>query len=198
MSHRSRRGECWTGSVATAVRPAYPGDAVPQVLQANGTTDFVYGYGRMSADTAYGSGVFSQDAYGSDLRTPQTAQWAQGLHYDVFGSPDDAGLPSLTEPRFGYRGELSVGDDSVYLRGRWYQPQLGRFTARDPVSTLVGQTRPDSPYPYADNDPLDRVDPLGRFALFDFIGQLLAMLLAPIEWQNCWENTDPGDSLPGR
>ena len=40
MSHRSRRGE------------------VPQVLQANGTTDFVYGYGRMSADTAYRSGVF--------------------------------------------------------------------------------------------------------------------------------------------
>jgi hypothetical protein len=59
----------------------------------------------------------------------------------------------------------------VYLRGRWYQPQLGRFTARDPVSTLVGQTRPDSPYPYADNDPLDRVDPLGSSDLFDFIGQ---------------------------
>ncbi len=171
------------------------GDQVPQILQADGVTDFVYGYGRVSADTAHGSDVFSRDVYGSAVRTPQTADWAQGLRYDVFGSPDNAGQPSLTGPRFGYRGELSIGDDAVYLRARWYEPDTGLFTSRDPLSTLVGQTRPASPYPYADSDPLDKVDPAGKFALFDFIGQLLSFLQEPPAWLHCWEHPDPGNDL---
>jgi RHS repeat-associated protein len=100
----------------------------------------------------------------------------------------------LTGPRFGYRRELSIGDNAVYLRGRWYQPQVGRFAARDPLSTLVGQARPDSPYPYADNDPLDKVDPLGTFALFDFISRLLSYYLSS-DGLNRWEHPDPGNSL---
>ncbi|KUL41259.1 DUF6531 domain-containing protein [Actinoplanes awajinensis] len=171
------------------------GEQTPQVLREDGKTDFVYGAGRISADTTLGAVTFSEDAYGSTLWTLPTAAWALAARYDAFGNPDIAGLPTADGPRFGYRGELSAGAQSVYLRARWYSPAEGRFDSRDPLSVLIGSSRPASPYPYANDNPLNMVDPLGRIALFDFLSQLVIGLQGLSGWQNCWENPDPGNSL---
>lgn len=170
------------------------GDAVPQILTEN-DTDFAYGYGRVSADTVNGSAIFSRDVFGSTIRTSDTAAWAQSGRYDVFGDPNDANQPELTIPGFGFRGELS-DDDSVYLRAREYDTTVGRFSTRDPAALLIGQTDPDSPYVYANNDPVNFVDPEGRFALSDTIGQILASFFAPLRGPgfDC-DDDDPGNDI---
>ncbi len=171
------------------------GDAAPQILTQDGAVDFVYGYGRVLADTAAGSAVFSHDVYGSTVRTAETTDWAQAPSYDAFGDPQGADDPMVAVPSFGYRGELA-DDDSVYLRARDYDSTVGRFTARDPVAAMVGQTDPNSPYAYANNDPVNMVDPTGDFALGESIGQLLGLLLAIPAYApwDCEDLGDPGNS----
>src|SRR5262249_30609990 len=61
---------------------------------------------------------------------------------------------------FKYVGQLGVmRDDSGldYMRNRWYAPNQGRFTQRDPIG-LAGGT---NLYAYVGNAPTNQVDPLG-------------------------------------
>jgi RHS repeat-associated protein len=52
--------------------------------------------------------------------------------------------------------------DLFYMQARWYDPGAGRFLSVDP---LLGPGSPEShnPYSYADNNPIARFDPTGRF-----------------------------------
>jgi len=144
------------------------GDEAPQILTQRGedAADFVYGYGRVFANTADDTAIFARDAHGSTIRTAQTKPWAQAMDYDVFGNPESAGTPALSTPRFGYRSELAVGSQ-VYLRARTYDATVGRFTSRDPVATQPGQPDTISSYAYANNDPVNASDPLGKWAVSD-------------------------------
>ena len=141
--------------------------------------DFAYGYGRTFASWEHGAAAFHTDAFGSAIRTDDTEDWVQAHRYTVLGAPDDpddgeeAGPRPPELPRFGYRGELARGP-VVYLRGRCYDAALGRFTTRDPAYVLTGPSQARNPYVYANNDPLNLVDPLGTLA-FGFDG-LLAVL----------------------
>ncbi|GAA4847663.1 hypothetical protein GCM10025787_32620 [Saccharopolyspora rosea] len=166
---------------ATSVRYRWNHDKVPQIITQRVhpdlddtehdrpgrlSADFTYGYGRVFASWEHGSRAFHHDAFGSTLRTDDTAAWAQARHYEPFGAPEQhphhPGGPEI--PRFGYRGELALGP-VIDLRARWYDASLGRFTTRDPITvSTVGPGRAGHPYAYADNDPLDRVDPLGLLA----------------------------------
>jgi RHS repeat-associated protein len=163
-------------------------DAMPQILtqrqekdrldSGDRDTDFVYGYGRVSAQAGHDSALFARDAYGSAIRTKDTERWVASSDYDEFGKPKDA----EQAPKFGYRGELTTGTD-VYLRARTYDSTVGRFTTRDPVATKAGQANPVSAYVYGANDPLNQVDPRGEWPFFDAIFQALSSLTAFIVTQ---------------
>lgn len=62
---------------------------------------------------------------------------------------------------FAYRGEFSLAADEVYLRARTYDPTTGTFTSRDPLDGVDGTPTVGHSTHYADNDPLNKVDPLG-------------------------------------
>jgi RHS repeat-associated protein len=47
--------------------------------------------------------------------------------------------------------------------GRWYDPAIGRWNARDPLARQYG---PHSPYAYALNRPVNAIDPDGRLVIF--------------------------------
>ncbi|GAB1314482.1 hypothetical protein MFIFM68171_04692 [Madurella fahalii] len=158
------------------------GDGLPQILrqQVNGANQspnladarFTYAYGRTFVNAEYDSMNFSRDAHGSAAATPSTMPWVIDHAYDSFGVPLSSSNPhdplpgphrTVQIPRFGYRGELTLGTGptTLNLRARHYAPALGRFTTRDPVSQLGQGTLHNHPYAYAHNDPLNRVDPAG-------------------------------------
>ena len=170
------------------------GEPVQQILrqEGDGEADFVYGYGRALAHAGEGHALFARDVYGSAVRTAQTKDWVQAMSYGPFGEPDTAGMAQLSNPRFGYRGELAFGS-SVYLRARTYDTEQGRFNARDPVATLIGQTDAMSPYVYGNNSPANFTDPQGRFSILSsFAAQLSALIALQ---RGPWDCPDPGDSI---
>lgn len=99
------------------------------------------------------------DAVGS-VRSVSTAdgQLVGRSSYRPFGTPaESAGATS----RFGYVGRESESDDLMFFRARFYQPDEGRFTSRDPVAGFASNPSSLHPYVYAFNSPSNFADPSG-------------------------------------
>ena len=61
---------------------------------------------------------------------------------------------------FGYNGEVTDSDTGtglIYLRNRYYDPEIGRFLTVDPAMDGTNW------YSYCENDPVNKTDPLGLF-----------------------------------
>jgi RHS repeat-associated protein len=52
----------------------------------------------------------------------------------------------------------------TYLRARSYDPTIGRFTSKDPLSGVLSDSTTQNGYNYANNDPINMSDPLGLAA----------------------------------
>lgn len=92
-----------------------------------------------------GSVVAMTDATGTSLATAQYDAWGQ----IVAGSGDLR--------RFGYTSREADATGLIYYRARYYDPEIGRFTQRDPKGFIDGINR----YVYATNNPTNFVDPWG-------------------------------------
>lgn len=66
-----------------------------------------------------------------------------------------AGQPFTFNGRFGITDEVG---DLFYMRARVFDSDLGRFTSRDPIGYVAGDT---NFYRYVANDPVNSVDPSG-------------------------------------
>jgi RHS repeat-associated protein len=86
-----------------------------------------------------------------------TGEIVQRIDYDPFGS-----ILSDTNPGFqpfGFAGGLYDRDTGLLRFGaRDYDPQVGRWTAKDPIWFRSGDT---NLYAYVGNDPVNRRDPAG-------------------------------------
>jgi RHS repeat-associated protein len=52
----------------------------------------------------------------------------------------------------------------IYLRARYYDPSIGRFTSQDPLSGSLSSPASQNGYNYANNDPINLNDPSGLAA----------------------------------
>ena len=117
---------------------------VPDYLVKNGTTY------RIFADHL-GSVRLVVDA--------QSGQIAQRLDYDAFGRITFDSNPGF-QP-FGFAGGLYDSQTGLVRFGaRDYDPETGRWTAKDPVGFGGGSALL---YEYVSNDPVNRVDPSGLY-----------------------------------
>jgi RHS repeat-associated protein len=137
---------------------------LPQVL---GTSDsrHLYGYGRI--------GVRQDDAWHYPLPDVlgSAHQWTDGTGsldyaagYTPFGEPmwQQGSAPAP----WGYTGEhwdANVG--LLYLRARWYDPTVGRFTQADRIVPNPLNSQAWNRYAYGLNNPLRYTDPSGYFPL---------------------------------
>jgi RHS repeat-associated protein len=75
--------------------------------------------------------------------------------YDPFGAVEYSSDPTL-QP-LGYHGAYRDAENLVYLRNRWYDPELQRFLSEDPIGLAGGINR----YTFVGNGPMDGRDPSG-------------------------------------
>ena len=67
--------------------------------------------------------------------------------------------------RKGYTGHLNdTAADLVYMKARYYDPQIGRFYSNDPVGFSVGNPMMFNRYGYANDNPYRYIDPDGRLS----------------------------------
>uniref|UniRef100_A0A486XHH7 Rhs family protein n=1 Tax=Rheinheimera sp. BAL341 TaxID=1708203 RepID=A0A486XHH7_9GAMM len=84
------------------------------------------------------------------------------LSYDSYGNVISDSNPDFSIP-FGFAGGLYDADTGLVRFGyRDYDPQTGRWTARDPIGFAGGDT---NLYGYVLGDPVNFIDPSGLFAL---------------------------------
>jgi RHS repeat-associated protein len=131
-----------------------------QVLQ-DGTNTYLYGINRVAQSTAEQSKFFLADALGS-----------------VRNLTDSAGIVTLTQSYTPF-GEIleSFGEDStdyaftgemfdpntglVFLRARYYQPSVGRFTSRDVWDGNNQMPMSYNSWLYVNGNPIRYTDPQG-------------------------------------
>jgi RHS repeat-associated protein len=134
---------------------------VPTML-TDGATDYIYGPDGAPLEQINGSAVlyFHHDQLGSTrLLTTATAGTAATYDYDAYGRTTKTTGTASNPLR--YAGQYTDAETGfVYLRARYYDPYTGGFLIVDPAAML---TR--APYDYANNDPINEVDPSGLFGL---------------------------------
>lgn len=83
----------------------------------------------------------------------------QSIVYDPFGNPIDVVGPEQT--MFGYTGEPTDPNGLVYLRNRYYSPQLGTFISQDPTEGSMNDPMSLNRYAYVQGNPINHTDPSG-------------------------------------
>jgi RHS repeat-associated protein len=151
-------------------------------------TSYVHGHGLVSADRSAGTAYVHPDALGSTrLLTDASGTVTDTFDYDAYGN--DAGTTGSTpiEHRFaGQQQDPATG--LYYMRARYFDPEIARFISRDPWLGDVARPATLHPYQYALNNPVNAVDPTGRFGMISIsISISISVSLASIAYNNIYK-----------
>jgi RHS repeat-associated protein len=127
---------------------------LPLVVQ-DGTYSYVYGLDLIAAiDGSSNELYYLYDGLGSVAElTDDSGVVTDSYVYDVFGAVTSS--TGSTANDWLFTGEQEDGETGLYfLRARYYDPETGRFLARDPLEF-------NQRYAYAGNNPATMVDPSG-------------------------------------
>ena len=112
------------------------------------------------AETDHTTGVtsyFHSDGLGSIMSTTNSnGQIQETYDYTVFGESIGADTPS----HYGFTGRELDETGLYYYRARFYMPELGRFTSKDPIGFAGGDV---NLYSYVGQNPVNYTDPWGLF-----------------------------------
>jgi len=142
----------------TAAQLTWDTNSSVPIALSDGANDYVYGssgdpveqVSLSSSTPTYLTYTPSNDTWlATNAAGDETGFWG----YDSFGTLA-FGTPASP---FGYSGQYSDATTSlVNDRARWYGPQSGVFTTRDPAFSTT-----DTAYTYAGDDPVNASDPTG-------------------------------------
>jgi len=106
------------------------------------------------------------------------------IEYDSFGNIINDTDPSFEVP-FGFAGGLHDKDTGLVRFGyRDYDPDIGRWTAKDPILFAGGDT---DLYGYCQNNPINLIDPTGEIAITTAIGVGVGVVSAAIFVHQAWK-----------
>ena len=131
--------------------------------KAGTTTYYVYGLGLLYEDTGGATKAYHANQVGSTLAITDGNQTVTDrVGYAPFGAITERTNPggSATDTPFLFNGELGVmtdGNGLVYMRARYYNPQLMRFCNADPIGFAGGLNW----YAAFGNNPVSFTDPSG-------------------------------------
>ena len=139
-----------------------------QVLaeSVNGSLDVAYHYGDdlISQSRSGGVSYFHVDGLGSTrVLTDSLGSQTDGYAYAAFG--EVLAQDGVTDNSYLYTGEqYDANLDQYYLRARYYDQGVGRFTQMDSWMGRSSDPVTLHKYFYGNNDPVLFVDPAGKFA----------------------------------
>ena len=159
---------------------------LPAVLQ-DGANTYVYGLDLISATDGQGAQTyFTHDGLGSttDL-TDDEGDETDDYTYDIFGAIRSQSGSS--DNFWLFTGEQQDADsDMYYLRARYYNPAIGRFLGRDPLTGCALQPQTQNRYAYVENNPANLVDPSGMCPRAEggFVSPAYPWCRSPL---GCWD-----------
>jgi len=127
----------------------------------DGTRKYVYGFG-----LAYGVVGSTIEVYHADNLGSVRALTEAGGAVQARFRTDEWGVPtfvsgSSSQP-YGFTGEPVDATALIYLRSRYYDAALGRFTTRDTWTGFLGSPQTLNRYSYVSGNPTTRTDPSGH------------------------------------
>jgi len=97
--------------------------------------------------------------------TDSSGKEVNGYVYDPYGQVINQQEQSGLNNPWKFAGGYLDSSTSLYKFGtRYYDPSLGRWTQQDPVGGSLGDLNAANRYTYANDDPVNVVDPSGRDA----------------------------------
>ena len=137
---------------------------------ANGAAQNYYIYGASGLvsriDASNNTRYYVYDYRGSTVAMTDATTSANVTHkyqYDDFGNVMQSEEADVNLFRYvGKFGVMFEDEALTFMRARYYDPEIGRFLSEDPIWS-------NNLYPYADNNPIMRVDPNGE-SWFDLVG----------------------------
>ena len=138
----------------------------PAVLNENGpdgNIDFQYGLTILSGSSSTLEQFYQADGVGSTADvTDATDTLKASYTYDPWGKLLNPMDPLGTKDKFKFTGEaLDPQTGLYYLRARYYDPTVGRFISKDPLSGSAAILLSRNRYAYALANPLRYTDALG-------------------------------------
>jgi RHS repeat-associated protein len=169
-------GKTWTPAAGQATHWRYVWDVsrdVPQTIeelsaQGNGelqvSATYVFGDGLVSETRDGVTRYVIQDGSGDTRALTDTGgAVTDTFAYDAWGNV--IGRTGNTPVSHQYRGErLDPNLGFYYLRARWMDPTVGRFTQMDDYQGKPNEPASLHKYLYANADPVNLVDPTGHAA----------------------------------
>ncbi len=182
----------------------------------NFTSYYVYGLGLVSKITPNGQTFFHQyDGLGSTMAmTDPSGNVLNKYAYDPFGNLSSNFTETIPNP-FRYVGRFGVMDESnglLYMRARYYSPEVARFISKDPIGLAGGLNM----YAYVRNNPVRLIDPTGLYSpnVLDYLtrygnwggphwsggcwiekGGLGDRSVEPMDWVDAWWKRHDIDSI---
>jgi RHS repeat-associated protein len=147
--------------------PAAPLTRVLLEKDVDGTTlkRYVYGHSRLFLNQPSGVQFFLYDQPGKSVSclVDKQQQVLESFQYDAFGCRNKK---SVSNTPYGYIGEEYDEETGLlYLRNRYYDPEIGRFISPDSVLGVLSDPQTLNPYVYVRNNPINLIDPSGLYAV---------------------------------
>ncbi|QIB70560.1 RHS repeat-associated core domain-containing protein [Aminipila butyrica] len=128
------------------------------------TNRYIRGNGLIKSDQ---NGWYLFNTHGDVVQLADGAgNVTKGYVYDAFGN--EKNIDSNDSNPFRYCGEYfdkETGD--IYLRARYYDPEIGRFISEDSFTGDVNDPLSLNLYTYCRNNPILYIDPSGNKYIFD-------------------------------
>jgi RHS repeat-associated protein len=147
------------------IDPTGLGDVIGEYNSSTLVANYTHGIGLVSRVNGSNTNYYDADALGSTVGlTTNDGSYVNRYSYLPFGE-DLTKLEGIANP-FEYVGQWGVmeeGNGLDFMRSRFYEPNLGRFTTVDPLGINAGDT---NFYRYVFNNPTQNNDPSGEIAPF--------------------------------